>query len=47
MNLTEPITNEQDSILKEKVEIQLEAYIVEIENIATNSSDFFSNNFSM
>ncbi len=47
IKLTEPITNEQDSILKEKVELHLEAYIVEIENIATNSSDFFSNDFNL
>lgn len=47
MNVLEPITNVQDSVLKEKILQNLHTYMVEIENIATNSSDFFTQGFNL
>lgn len=47
MNVLEPITNVQDSVLKEKILQNLHTYMVEIENIATNSSDFFAQGFNL
>jgi AraC-like DNA-binding protein len=47
MNNTKEVTNIQDSILKIKIENNLENYIHEIENQALNSTLFFSETFSL
>lgn len=40
------ISNIQDSILKEKMEINIENYIVDIENLAVNSNAFFTEKYN-
>ncbi len=40
------ISNIQDSILKEKMEINIENYIMTIENLAVNSNAFFTEKFN-
>jgi AraC-like DNA-binding protein len=40
------ISNIQDSILKEKMEINIENYIMSIENLAVNSNAFFTEKFN-
>jgi AraC-like DNA-binding protein len=42
-----PVTNIQDTVLKEKILPQLENYIIEIENKALNTSIFFSEGFNV
>ncbi len=47
MNYSKEVTNIQDSILKIKIETNLENYIHEIENRALNSTLFYSESFTI